>query len=370
MARDTVLLDAGVERLIRLGALLLLLTACFLVVQPFIPIVAWAAIMAVALFPAYATLREWLNGRGKTAATLLMLGLLLAFLAPVFALSETLIGGIKQLSSGLEQGTLVIPMPPESVSGWPVIGERVAKFWTMAATNLEQLVAENQAILADFGRKLLGQVAGIGLGVLQFVVSMIVTGFLLAAGEASAAMMVKLGRRVAGDTGELFVGLATSTTRSVGKGVLGVAMIQAILTGLGLLVVGVPGAGLWAIVALILCVIQLGPGLVMIPSVIYVFATNDTVTAVLFLIFALFVMMIDNVLKPMLLGRGVKSPMLVVVIGAIGGLLAMGVIGLFIGAIVLVLGYESLSVWLNGATPDRLVAADTASTSSAVARTP
>jgi predicted PurR-regulated permease PerM len=180
---------------------------------------------------------------------------------------------------------------------------------------------------------------------------MIVTGFLLAAGESSAATMVKLGRRVAGDTGELFVELATSTTRSVSKGVLGVAMIQAILAGLGLLIVGVPGAGLWAIVALILCVIQLGPGLVLIPSVIYVFATNDTVTGVLFLIFALFVMMIDNVLKPLLLGRGVDVPMLVVVIGAIGGLLAMGVIGLFVGAIVLVLGYSSLTVWLNATTP-------------------
>ena len=347
MSRDTILMDVGVERLIRIGSLALLLTACFLVVKPFIPIVAWAAIMAVALFPAYAKLRDWMHGRGKTAATVLILGLLFAFLAPVFALSETLIGGIREVSTGLQTGSLVIPMPPESVQGWPLIGERVAKYWTLAATNLEQLVAENQVFLADLGRKLLGQVAGIGLGVLQFVVSMIVAGFFLATGETSAATMVRLGRRVAGDTGEIFVGLATSTTRSVGKGVLGVAIIQSLLAGLGLLMVGVPGAGLWAIVALILCVIQLGPGLVLIPSVIYVFATNDSVTGVLFLIFSLFVMLIDNVLKPLLLGRGVDVPMLVVIIGAIGGLLAMGVIGLFVGAIVLVLGYSSLRVWLD-----------------------
>jgi predicted PurR-regulated permease PerM len=357
MSRDTVLMDAGVERLIRIGALLLLLTACFLVVEPFIPIVAWAAVMAVALYPAYSKLREWMNGRGKTAATVLMLGLLIAFLAPVIALSETLIGGIREVSTGLQTGSLVIPMPRESVQGWPLIGERVAKYWTLAATNLEQLVAENQVFLADLGRKLLGQVAGIGLGVLQFVVSMIVAGFFLATGETSAATMVRLGRRVAGDTGELFVGLATSTTRSVGKGVLGVAIIQSLLAGLAMLVAGVPGAGLWSIVALILCVIQLGPGLVLIPAVIYVFAQNDTVTGVVFLIFSLFVMMIDNVLKPLLLGRGVDVPMLVVVIGAIGGLLAMGVIGLFVGAIVLVLGYSSLVVWLDA---DRAAAATAA----------
>jgi predicted PurR-regulated permease PerM len=347
VARDTVLLDAGVERLIRIGSLLLLLTACFLVVEPFIPIVAWAAVMAVALFPPYVSLRSLLSGRRKTAAALMMIGLILAFLVPVFALSETLIGGIRQLAKGLQEGTLAIPMPPASVSDWPVIGERLAKAWTLAATNLEQLVAENQAVLADVGRKLLGQVAGIGLGVLQFVVAMIVTGFFLATGESGAATMRQFGRRVAGDTGEYFIELATSTTRSVGKGVLGVALIQALLAGLGLLVAGVPGAGLWAIVALILCVIQLGPALVLVPAVIYVFANDDTLTASLFLGWSIFVVLIDNVLKPLLLGRGVEVPMLVVVIGAIGGLLAMGVIGLFVGAIVLVLGYSSLTVWLN-----------------------
>jgi predicted PurR-regulated permease PerM len=174
---------------------------------------------------------------------------------------------------------------------------------------------------------------------------------LLAKAESLGALGRRLARRIAGNNGERFVTLAVATTRSVARGVLGVALIQAILAGIGFLAVGIPGAGLWAMIALLTCIVQIGPGPVVIPAAIYIFASADTTTAVLFAAWSVFVMLIDNFLKPILLGRGVDVPLIVVVLGAIGGLLTMGIIGLFIGAIVLVLGYTVLLIWLNETEP-------------------
>jgi predicted PurR-regulated permease PerM len=201
--------------------------------------------------------------------------------------------------------------------------------------------------IADVGRWLLHQAASTGLGLLQFVAAVVLSGFLLATAKATSAISQRVAMRIVGPNGQHFAELAVATTRSVARGVLGVALIQATLAGLGFLFVGIPGAGLLAVITLMLCIVQIGPALVLIPAAIYVFSTGGTATAVIFAIWCVFVMLIDNVVKPILLGRGVDVPMLVVVIGAIGGLLSMGVIGLFVGAIVLVLGYSAVAAWLG-----------------------
>jgi predicted PurR-regulated permease PerM len=147
--------------------------------------------------------------------------------------------------------------------------------------------------------------------------------------------------------------LIEQTVRSVAAGILGVAIIQALLAGLGMLVAGIPGAGFWTVVALILCVIQIGPAPVLVPAIIYVFSFGETFTAVAFLVWCVLVVLIDNVLRPLLMGRGVKAPIAVLFIGAIGGLLTMGIVGLFVGALVLVVGYTLLMAWLGLTdTPD------------------
>ena len=337
----------GAEVFIRIALIALLVGWCFIIIQPFIGIIGWAVVMAVALHPTFERLRAMMGGRTKSAAVLLSVCFLLVFIAPAIVLSETLVSGVRMVAKALEDGTLTIPMPSDSVRSWPVVGDRVAELWTLAATNLDAVASQFRGEIADVGRWLLGQAARTGLGLLQFVVAVVLSGILLATAQTTSDMSQRVATRVVGENGERFASLAVATTRSVARGVLGVALIQATLAGLGMLAVGIPGAGLWAIIALMLCIVQVGPGLVLIPAAIYLFSTASTVTAVLFAAWCGFVMVIDNVLKPLLLGRGVDVPMIVVVLGAIGGLLTMGVIGLFVGAIVLVLGYSALATWLD-----------------------
>jgi predicted PurR-regulated permease PerM len=346
MPEFSVLSGRGAEIAVRAGLLLLLVVACYVVVRPFIGIIGWAMIMAVAMYPTYDRLRVALGGHRRTAAVLMTLGLLLVLIWPSIILSETLVSGAQMVAKRLLDGSLTIPLPPESVKSWPLVGARVASAWTTAATNLDATFAQYRESLATIGHWLVTRVAGLGLGILQFIAAVIVAGVLLATAEASGNTGRRIAYRIAGDTGERFVALAVATTRSVARGVLGVALIQAVLAGLGFLAVGIPGAGLWAMLALLCCIVQIGPGVVLIPAVIYVFTTHETLTAVLFAAWSLFVTLIDNFLKPILLGRGVDVPLVVVVLGAIGGLISMGVIGLFVGAIVLVLGYSVLVVWL------------------------
>jgi predicted PurR-regulated permease PerM len=245
-------------------------------------------------------------------------------------------------------------MPPESVAGWPLIGKPLDKFWRLASVNLAGALGEIGPQLKGLGKWLLSAAAGAGLGILQFIVAIIIAGIILSHGEAGKRTSHAIARRLAEEHGAGFLDLAGATIRSVSRGILGVALIQSILAGLGFLAVGVPAAGLWAFLCLLLAVIQIGILPITLPVVIYVFATADTTTAVIFLIWSLLIGTLDNVLKPILLGRGVNVPMAVIFVGAIGGFLASGIIGLFIGAVILVLGYELLLDWLDldaGAVP-------------------
>jgi predicted PurR-regulated permease PerM len=189
--------------------------------------------------------------------------------------------------------------------------------------------------------------AGFALTVLQFVLSILVTGVLLANASGCATATHSLSNRLFGNRGPEFEELAGSTIRSVTNGILGVAVIQTVLAALGFLVGGLPGAGLWTLIFLFAAVLQAG-ALVLVPAVIYMFAIAGTTKAVLFLLWCIVVALIDNVLKPLLLGRGVAVPIVVVFLGAIGGFIAMGIIGLFVGAIVLSVGYKLFLAWLEG----------------------
>lgn len=349
MAESSSLTGRGAELAIRIGFLVLLVGWCFVIVRPFIGIIGWSVVMAVALYPTFERLRVVLGGRTKLAAVLVTIIFLLVFIVPAVVLSETLVSGVRMIARSLQNGSLAIPMPSESVRTWPLIGEWLAELWALAATNLDAALLQFRDEFAGMGRWLLGQAASTGLGLLQFFAAVVLSGILLATAKASSDMSRRVAHRVVGENGERFARLAVATTRSVARGVLGVALIQATLAGLGFLVVGIPGAGLWALIALMLCIVQIGPALVLIPAVIYIFSSAGTVTASLFAVWCVFVLLIDNVLKPILLGRGVDVPMIVVVVGAIGGLLSMGIIGLFVGAIVLVLGYSALVAWLDHA---------------------
>ena len=250
-----------------------------------------------------------------------------------------------------QKGELHIPPPPDSDAGWPLIGEPIVKTWTLASEDLEKALRQASPLLKGFGSWLLSAAAGAGLALLQFVLAILISGAFLAKSEAAGRMTQTVARRLAGERGLELARVAEQTVRSVASGILGVALIQALLAGLGFLVAGVPAAGLLTLICLLFGVIQLGVVIVLIPVVIYLFSTADTVTAVGFLIWAILVAPVDNILKPILLGRGVDVPMLIIFVGAIGGFLHEGIIGLFIGAVVLALGYKLFLAWVTEDSP-------------------
>ena len=187
----------------------------------------------------------------------------------------------------------------------------------------------------------------LGWGLVMFIVAIVIGGALLPVREQGVATTRKVATIVAGPRGPELADLVAASVQSVIRGVIGVAVIQSVLSGIGMLVVGVPGAGIWALLILILAVMQLPPTLVLIPVVLYVFSAESTTTAVLFMIFAIIVGASDNVLKPLLMGRGSKTPMLVLFMGSLGGFIAGGILGLFIGAVVLSMGYTVFMAWID-----------------------
>jgi predicted PurR-regulated permease PerM len=262
-------------------------------------------------------------------------------------LAGTLVESAQGLAADLTDGTLSIPAPPESIGSWPIIGEPLERFWRLALVNLGAALGEIRPQIAAFGRWLLATVAELGLGILQFVIAIIIAGVLLPNAQGGGDAARAIASRLAGERGPDYAELGQATVRSVARGILGVALIQSLLAGLGFLAVGVPGAGFLALVCLLLAVVQIGPAVVLLGTVIYVFSTADTSTAVIFSIWSIFVALIDNALKPILLGRGVRVPMVVIFVGAIGGLLASGIIGLFVGSVVLALSFTLFNAWLK-----------------------
>jgi len=341
-------LPQALEITIRIGVVLFLAAMCFQILRPFLVPVLWGIIIAVAVFPAYQWLESALHGRSRLAAVCVSLVLLVILLIPIVLLADTLIDAVRSLAERLENDTLEVPLPPASVVTWPLIGEPLDTFWRAASANLALALKPVTPQLRALGSWLLASAGQAGLGILQFLAAIIISGVLLAYTQLGSWTVRTLGHQLAGDQGTDYIDVAEETVRSVARGILGVSLIQSILAGLGFLLVGIPAAGLWAFIALFLSIIQIGIIPVTLPIVIYVFATSDTVTAIIFLIWTIFVSTIDNVLKPILLGRGVKVPMLVIFAGSIGGFIAFGIIGLFTGAVVLALGYKLFLAWMEG----------------------
>ena len=336
-----------VEAAIRIGLLAALTLWCFSIARPFLVPIVWGTIIAVALYPVYRRLEARLGGRGGLAASLCTVLMLAALLVPSMLLAGSMLDGAQQAAAAFQGGTLKIPAPPARVATWPVIGEDLFQFWLLASENLQAALRELGPTLKDGGRWLLDFAAGVGLGLLQFVVAIIVAGVLLAHAESGGHAARAIAQRLAPAHGLEFAETAEKIVHSVATGIVGVALLQGLLAGLGFLVAGVPGAGLLTLVCIVLGVIQVGVVIVLIPVVIWLFSAADTTTAVAFLVYAVLIAPVDNILKPMLLGRGVKVPIVVVFIGAIGGFISTGIIGLFVGAVIFTLGYGLLVAWLR-----------------------
>jgi predicted PurR-regulated permease PerM len=336
------------EVFIRMALLTLMFVSCFFLLRPFLNLLLAGAIIAVGVFPGYRIVTRWLRGRKNWAAVFCTVLLLIAVIVPAVLLAGTLVDGIRTLANDLQAGRVNIPPLPRSLDRLPVIGNRLKEFWSLCSSNLSEAVSRFSPQIQARIPALLSASAEIGGVVIQFLISIVLSGFLLANSEPSTHFAERVFVRIFGDQGHEFKTLVAMTIRSVTNGILGVAAIQSFLAGLGFWFMRFPGAGLWAVIFLIASVLQLGT-LVLVPAALYAFAAYPLSRAVIFLVWCVVVGIMDNILKPVLLGRGTTVPMLVIFLGVLGGFIAMRIIGLFVGAIVLSVGYKLFIAWLDAA---------------------
>ena len=340
--------------LIRAGLILAMVLLCFRVFSPFLNLMIWALILAVTLYPMQVWLAARLGGRQGLAATLIVLLGAMVAVVPTAALMNSLGDSVQGLIKGIQDNTLVVPPPREGVENWPLVGDKVHAFWTRAHTDLPALVQSMQPKIGNLAKAALGFVAGIGGGLLQFLGSLVVAGIMMAFGESGARGVRSIFEKIiAGGRGAEFADLSTATIRAVAKGVLGVAFIQAMIVGVCLLVAGVPWAGVLAVIVLVLGIAQVPAVLVTLPAIAWIWSSSGygTGAAVLYTVLLLIAGMADNVLKPLMLGRGVDAPMPVILIGALGGMATAGILGMFVGATLLALGYQIFMGWV-ATSPD------------------
>ena len=336
--------------LIRATILFALALLCYRVLAPFLPLAIWALIFAVTLYPLHLRVTAHLGGRPGIAATLLTLLGIAVFVVPIALLMSSLGNSIRTLIEAVQQDTLQIPAPPATVATWPVIGEKLYAMWNQAHDDLPALVQSQQPKVGELARTALGFVASIGGGLLAFLGALILAGIFMAFGERGASGCLSVFQRLAGEQrGASLARLSTATIRAVAQGVVGVALIQAILVGLALLVAGVPWAGAFAAIVLVLGIAQVPALIVTLPAIVWVWSRggNGTGEALIYTVLLLVSGMADNVLKPLMLGRGVDVPMPVILIGALGGMATGGIIGMFVGATLLSLAWQVGTGWVD-----------------------
>jgi len=333
---------AGTIRVVLIGGWI---AWCLQIVLPFLVPVLWGAIIATAVYPL--THRLSLR-RPKLGAGIFAVVALAVIVVPTYLFFDSVGGFVVRIGRQLAQGELKVPAPRADVAEWPIVGKRVYSLWMSVVNAPASVVEGHLPQLREVGRWLAQSLGGLTVGILQSLFAVAVAAAFLLKAESTQRALAPVAERFAPRRGQHLLDLASSTVRAVAKGVLGVAAIQAALAWVGMAVAGVPAPGAWALLVLICAVAQLPAMLVLGPMIVYVFASSSTNVAIAFLVWSVFVGLIDNVLKPILLGRGAGVPTLVIVIGAIGGMISSGIIGLFVGAVVLAVGYELFIAWVKG----------------------
>ncbi|OLF54270.1 AI-2E family transporter [Pseudomonas chlororaphis] len=334
--------------LIRAGLIAALTLFCYQIFQPFLGVMLWAVILAVTLNPVNRRMANAIGISPGKSALLLVLLILICLMVPLSFLGESLATSVQVALQSANEWNLTLPPPTDTVQGWPIIGKPLFQIWSHASSDLTWAMQQVVPHLKGFSTMLLLKLAGVGTGILVFVLALIIAGLFIAHGDSSARKGVAIAKRVFNpERGEEMATLCAATIRAVAQGVVGIAFIQMLLVGVGLVIMGVPGAGLLALLVLLLGIMQLPVLLITAPIVIYVISQQGVSTpTVLFSIWTIAAGLSDNVLKPLMLGRGVAVPMPVILIGALGGMISFGFIGLFIGPVVLAIGYELFETWV------------------------
>jgi predicted PurR-regulated permease PerM len=328
--------------------MVMLISASFWVLRPFLLAIVWAAMIVVATWPLMLRLQQGVRSRAL-AVTIMSGAMVLVFVVPLVLAIQTLVDNADTITGWLRTlATAPIPPSPEWLSRIPLVGAKLAEVWTsIAAAGKGELVARLAPHAAAAAEWLAGALGGIGMLGLQFFLTVIIAVVMYTQGESARAGLIRFGRRLAGDRGEGVVVLAGQAIRAVALGVVVTALAQTVLAGLGLAVAGIPFAGLLTGVILLLCIAQIGPVLVLAPAVIWLYWTGQTVWGTALLVWTIGVGTMDNILRPFLIRKGADLPMLLIFAGVIGGLIAFGIVGLFVGPVVLAVTYTLLKDWVG-----------------------
>ncbi|HKP61464.1 MAG TPA: AI-2E family transporter [Polyangiales bacterium] len=333
---------------IQLAILSAWVTLCGRFVLPFFFPVLWGAIIATAVWPLF---KLGFSNRPKLGAAVFAALALALLLVPSWLALESIASRAIEFGRRLAHGDLALPPPNPRVATVPVVGDRIFNAWQRAFDTPSALVEKLVPQVRPVGQWLMQSMGHLLGALLQSVFAVIIAAVFLANAESSKRAVTGVVEKLLPERGEQFTNLAGATVRSVAQGVLGIALLQSLAAAAGLVLVGVPAAGAWSALVLALAVMQLPPLLVLGPVAVWVFTTHDTVPAVLFLLWSLLVSASDGLLKPFLLGRGVGVPTLVILMGAIGGMVSDGIIGLFVGSVVLAVGYQILAAWVRSDQP-------------------
>lgn len=319
------------------------------VLRPFLAAGVWATMIVVATWPLFRSLEQRLGGRRLPAVLLMSLGMLLVLVLPLWLAIDTLAGHADQLAAaGKSLAAEGLPQPPAWVAGVPLVGEKIAGLWRqLAAAGASGLLASVTPYAAEAGKWVLAQVGGLGGMLIQFFLIVTIAAILFFGGEAGAGLALRVGRRLAGRRGEASIILAGQAIRGVALGVGVTALVQTVLGGLGLAVAGVPFAALLSALMLMLCIAQIGPLLVLLPAVGWMYWQGEAGWASALLVWSVVVGSLDNFLRPALIKRGADLPLLLIFAGVIGGMLGFGLIGIFVGPVVLAVTYTLMQAWIE-----------------------
>jgi len=319
----------------------------FNVIKPFLVPIFWGIIISVGVYPLHVRLSKFLGKRTKLSAVLITLIGVAVIVVPATMFTSTAVKNVSLAVTSIEEGSLTAPPPDISVRDWPFVGKKTYEIWSEAAESLNETFIRFEPQLKEVAPKLTKAATRSVIGILLFILSLVVAGVLLLYAEPGRRAAEKLFLAFLGSKGAAMTDISIGTIRSVVQGVIGIALIQAVFLGLGMFVIKVPAPGILALLVLILAIVQLPTILIMLPVTLYVFSVNDAGPAIIFAVWTLLWSVSDNILKPLLLGKGVDIPMLAILIGAIGGMIWGGLVGLFVGSVVLALAYKIISMLME-----------------------
>ncbi|MFV0564620.1 MAG: AI-2E family transporter [Flavobacteriaceae bacterium] len=342
---------------IRIALISLLLIWAFKLLAPFIGVIAWAVILAVAIYPFYQKrIKSTNTKRQKLKTTLFTLIVLTVMAVPTYLIFSSVIESTATTLKELNAGTFEVQPPSEKIKNLPLIGEKLYKDWMKFSTDSKSYVLDHKDFILENGKGVFSNLLGLMGTLLLFIISFIISVVFMSNADSMHATAAKFAKKVIGKDGDEIVLMSRNTIRSVVKGILLVAIIQALLCFVGFKIFGIPLAGVFTLLAMVCAIVQIPVTLAVIPPIIVAFSITDNTThAVIFTVYILAISLVDNFLKPIFLSKGLKTPTVIIFLGAIGGVMLHGIIGLFVGTVVLALMHQFYTSWVNNPDDDVLI---------------